>query len=367
MKPTIKLIEGNLKGLGASLQVGLDDNLKLLDFVRVNRLVQVVERDFLDSLGVLKALKLDALGADRARLFFAFGNLEGVAGVGHFLNSDNLNRLAGCRFLDALAPVVEHGADAARVNSGHKGISLMQSSALDYNCRDNAAALVDARLKDFSFGAAIPNSLKLKHFGLEQNRVQKVVDALALQGADVYVLSVSAPIFGRKAKLCKLGANAVWIGVGLVYLVDRDDNRNLGVLGVVNRFQSLGHDAVVGGDNQDYDVGNLGSAGAHHRKDFVAWCVQEGYFSLFGLNAVSADALGDSAGLAFGYMAVADSVQSLCLSVVNVAHYGYDRRTRLLLVVVPCVARDYRLVVKAYQVDFAIVFGGQKRGRVAVD
>ena len=108
-----KLFKGCLKSLGASLQVGFDDHFEFLDFVRVNRLVKVVKRDFLDGLGVLKALKLHALGADGARLFFAFGHLEGVARVGHVLNSDNLNRLAGSRFLNALAPVVEHRAHAA--------------------------------------------------------------------------------------------------------------------------------------------------------------------------------------------------------------------------------------------------------------
>ena len=227
--------------------------------------------------------------------------------------------------------------------------------------------MVDARLKDFSFGAAIPNGLKLKHFGLKQNGVQKVVYAFALKRADVDVLRVSAPVFRGKAKFRQLSADAVGIGVGLVYLVYCHDYRNLGVLGVVDGFQSLGHYAVVGGHDQDNNVGYLGAAGAHHRKDFVARSVQESDLSLGSLDAVGADALGDSARLAFGDVAVANRVQGLGLSVVNVSHYGHDRRTRLLLVVVGSVASDDSLVVKAHQVDFAIVFGGQKSGRVAVD
>ena len=56
----------------------------------------------------------------------------------------------------------------------------MEGSPLHHHSGNHAAALVDSGLKDFSFGAAIPNGLKLKHFGLKQNRVKKVVYALAL-------------------------------------------------------------------------------------------------------------------------------------------------------------------------------------------
>ena len=55
----------------------------------------------------------------------------------------------------------------------------------------------------------------------------------------------------------KLGLDPLRVGVGLVDLVERDDDRHLGRLGVVDRLDRLGHDAVVGGDDQYGDVGHL--------------------------------------------------------------------------------------------------------------
>ena len=59
------------------------------------------------------------------------------------------------------------------------------------------------------------------------------------------------------AVLGQLGLDAVRVGVGLVDLVDRDDDRHLGGAGVVDRLERLGHDAVIGGDDEHGDVGHL--------------------------------------------------------------------------------------------------------------
>ena len=50
----------------------------------------------------------------------------------------------------------------------------------------------------------------------------------------------------------------------------------LGGLGVVDRLDRLGHDAVVGRHHQDDDVGDLGAARAHGREGLVAGGVEEG-------------------------------------------------------------------------------------------
>ena len=67
----------------------------------------------------------------------------------------------------------------------------------------------------------------------------------------------------------------VGVGARLVDLVDGDDDRDLGRLGVVDRLDRLRHDAVVGGDDEDDDVGHLGAAGAHRGEGLVAGRVEE--------------------------------------------------------------------------------------------
>ena len=67
---------------------------------------------------------------------------------------------------------------------------------------------------------------------------------------------VAAPLLGDEAELGELLEHAVGVGVGAVHLVDRDDDRDVGGLRVVDRLDGLGHDAVVGGDDQHDDVGD---------------------------------------------------------------------------------------------------------------
>ena len=127
----------------------------------------------------------------------------------------------------------------------------------------------------------------------------------------------------------KLGAHALRIGVRLVDLVDGDDDRHLGRLGVIDRLDGLRHDAVVGGHHQDDDVGNVGAAGAHGGEGGVAGRVDEGDLLAVALDLVGADVLGDAAGLAGDHIGLADGVEQRRLAVVDVAHDGDHRRTRL--------------------------------------
>ena len=89
-------------------------------------------------------------------------------------------------------------------------------------------------------------------------------------GRHVDELGVAAPVGRRQALLGELAADAVRVGALLVDLVDRDHDRHLGGLGVVDRLDGLRHDAVVGGDDDHGDVGDLGAAGAHGGERLVA-------------------------------------------------------------------------------------------------
>ncbi len=74
---------------------------------------------------------------------------------------------------------------------------------------------------------------------------------------------VAAVLLGDEAELGELLAHLVGVGAVLVDLVDGDDDRHPGGLGVVQRLDRLGHDAVVGRDDEDGDVGHLRTAGTH--------------------------------------------------------------------------------------------------------
>ena len=114
----------------------------------------------------------------------------------------------------------------------------------------------------------------------------------------------------------------------LVDLVDRDDDRHIGRLGVLDRFFRLRHDAVVGSDDQDHDVRDLGATSAHRGECRVARRVEERDHAARRLDMVGADVLRDAARLARRDLGAADVVEQRCLAVVDVAHDRHDRRAR---------------------------------------
>ena len=121
--------------------------------------------------------------------------------------------------------------------------------------------------------------------------------------------------------------------IGLVDLVDRDDDRHVGCLGVIDRFERLRHDAVIGCDDDDDDVGDLGAAGTHAGEGLVTRGIEEddlategGRVGLGDCDLVGADVLRDAAGFACRDVGRADGIEQRGLSVIDVAHDGDDRR-----------------------------------------
>ena len=97
-------------------------------------------------------------------------------------------------------------------------------------------------------------------------------------------------------------ADLVWVSTLFINLVHGNHNWNPSRLSVVQCFNRLRHNSVVGCDNQDCDVGNLGTTGTHCGERFVTRGVDEGNRTVnafvSGVNLVSTDVLGDPTVLA---------------------------------------------------------------------
>lgn len=98
---------------------------------------------------------------------------------------------------------------------------------------------------------------------------------------------------------------------------------------MVDRLDGLGHDAVIGGHDQNDDIGHLGAAGTHGRKGGVTGGIDEGDLAVVDHDLRSADGLGNAARLAGSDAGVTDGIEEARLAVVDVAHDGDDRGTRL--------------------------------------
>src|SRR5260221_5343481 len=93
--------------------------------------------------------------------------------------------------------------------------------------------------------------------------------------------------------------HAIWVGAFLVDLVDGDDDRHLRGARVVDRLDGLRHDAVIGGYDEDDDVGDLRTTRAHGGEGLVARRV-DGHdpVPIRPLDLVRTDSLRDAARLA---------------------------------------------------------------------
>ncbi len=104
---------------------------------------------------------------------------------------------------------------------------------------------------------------------------------------------------------------------------------------MVDGLDRLRHDIVVGGDDDDCKVGHFRSTGTHGGEGLVAGGVEEGDSPSVGeLDVVGSDMLGDAACLSRYDVGFTDIVEQRGLAMVDVAHYGHDRRTRDEILVV---------------------------------
>ena len=107
----------------------------------------------------------------------------------------------------------------------------LQRAALDQHGRDRAAAALELRLdarrlRPARFGIG----LEVEDFGLQQDRLFELVEAGLLGRRDFDVEHVAAHLLDDDLVLQQFLAHAVGLGVGLVDLVDGDDDRRRAAL-----------------------------------------------------------------------------------------------------------------------------------------
>ena len=168
--------------------------------------------------------------------------------------------------------------------------------------------------------------LVLVQFGDREQRFQQLVDAGALRGAGLHDFDFAAPFAGLQLVGAKARVDAVEVDARQIDLVERDDDRHFGRPGVADRFFGLRHDAVVGRHDQHGDIGDVGAAGPHFGKRFVARRIDERNSPAVLLDRVGANVLRDAAAFAAHHVDADDAVQERRLAVVDVAQERDHRR-----------------------------------------
>src|SRR5690242_15049821 len=328
----VELEQCVLEGFDRTGHVTLDDEEQFLALARLERLVQVLERDPAAALGELgdALARLPPLG-DLPGHPVVGDNQEVVTGAGHGGQSEHLHRTGRRSLGDRLVVLVQHGPDPAERLTADDRVADVQRAPLDQHGRDRAAALVQVRLDGHALGVLVRVGPQVElGVGGQDDRLEQVLDAGPLGRGHVHELRVAAELLGHQAVLGELGPHSLRVGALLVDLVDRHDDRHARRLRVVQRLGRLRLHAVVGRDHQDHQVGGLGPAGPHGREGLVTRGVNEGDLALvavyLGLHLVGADVLGDAAGFPGHQVGVPDRVEQLGLAVVDVTHDRDHRR-----------------------------------------
>src|SRR5699024_7647649 len=121
---------------------------------------------------------------------------------------------------------------------------------------DRALVLIQSRFDDRTHAQAVRVGLQLENFGLQEDHLQQVDDALARLGGYRHENNVAAPVLYEDAVFRQILLDAVGIGARLIYLVDGLDDRHSGRLGVADGFYRLRLDGIVGRYHQHGDVGD---------------------------------------------------------------------------------------------------------------
>ena len=136
---------------------------------------------------------------------------------------------------------------------------------------------------------------------------------------------------------------------------------------MIERFDSLRHNAVIGCNNQYNDIGNLGTARTHHGKRFMSGRIEEGDIPLGRRHHVCTDMLSNTAELMGGNVSAADSVQRLCFTVVDMSHNGNHGRPCKQLGIFITDGFDNGFIIEADDFNIAFVFRSQNGCRIRID
>ena len=312
-----------LDGLHGTLNVGLEDQGKLLNLLLLDPVEEVVEGEA--SCGLVPLLidgHLLPQQGDLLGLLDGVHHLEGVSGGGNLLEAADLDGRHHLRLLEAFALVVEEGPNPSGGAPGDEGVPEGEYPLLNQDRGDGTPLGVELGLQNRSLGGNPGVALEFVNLCDQEDHVQEVLYADAFLRGDGHADGVPAVLLDDDPVLDELLLDLEEVDVRFIDLVDGDDDGNARGLGVVDRLDGLRLDTVVGGDDQDDQVGDVGAPEPELRERFVAGSVDEDDGLVLEEDLGGSDVLGDPSVLLGGHVGVADSVQKRGLAVVDVAHDG---------------------------------------------
>ena len=214
---------------------------------------------------------------DVARAALVFGDDEIVAGERRAVEAQHLDRRRGTR--------LEHGFARDRRPARAPGPIRCRRQRCRRRCsvpRWISTVATAPRPRSSLASSTTPSAgrfgLALRSSSSACSRIaSSSLSRLVFLSAETSTSSTSPPSSSTTSSCC----SSSWrtrsgLRIRPVHLVDGDDDRHLRRLGVADRLDRLLHDAVIGGDDQHDDVGDIGAARAHRGEGLMARRVDKG-------------------------------------------------------------------------------------------
>ena len=210
------------------------------------------------------------------------------------------------------------------------GSPSLQRALLHEHGRDGAAALLDARLDHDAGGEPVARCAQLQHFGLQQDGLEQLIDALRRCAPRRCTNMFSPP---QSSGMTSCLASSV-----------RTRSGSASGLSILLTATTIGTPAaracwiasmVCGMTPSSAATTSTTTSVAFAPRARIAvkaaWpgVSRKVMHALRRLHVVGADVLRDAAGFARGHLGAADVVEQRGLAVIDVTHDGDDRRTRL--------------------------------------
>ena len=258
-----ELFKGLANRLNGALHIALDDDGQLQHLAFADMLKEVIQRDLLVALEFLLFLLHAALFYQLARQLFVLNGIKDIAGGRYFGKSGDLHGAGGACLLDLLTLIVGHYTHATDRRTGNNGFAGMEGAGLNEDGGNGSAAGIQLGFDDGTLCHTVGVGSQFHGIGNQQDHLQQVIQSLAGLGGNGDTDGIAAPLLGNQFIFGKLLLDTLGIGFRLIHLIDGDDNGNACLLGMVDRLDRLGHDAVIGGNDQYGNIGDLRAAGSH--------------------------------------------------------------------------------------------------------
>src|SRR5699024_2460027 len=123
-----------------------------------------------------------------------------------------------------------------------------------------------------------------------------------------YTTLFRSPVFWNQFIFGQLLHHTLRTGGWFIHFIDSNDQWNFGSFSMVDRFNCLRHDTVVGSYNQYGNIRDLCSARAHACKRSVTWCIKKCDFLSLQFDLIGTNMLCNTTCFSIGHFCVTDRI-----------------------------------------------------------